>query len=130
MTANMLESAAPPPEDWPELVPLDTPNLPRLDLKCLPSWAGEFARAIATDTKTPPELAAGMILVACATSAARRLRVEVKQGYVELCNLWVVVTLPPGNRRSAVQSAATAPFVAWECDQAKIMEPEIRRITM
>lgn len=129
MTADLLKSAAPPPEDWPELVPLDAPNLPRLDLVHLPGWAWDYARAIAADTETPPELAAGMVVVACATAATRRLRVMVKQGYFEPCNLWVVAALPPGNRKSAVQSAATAPLVAWERDQAAIMEPEIKRIT-
>jgi len=129
MTADLLKSAAPPPEDWPELVPLDAPNLPRLDLVHLPGWAGDYARAIAADTETPPELAAGMVLVTCATAAARRLRVKVKPGYFEPCNLWVVAALPPGNRKSAVQSAATAPLVAWERDQATIMEAEICRVT-
>lgn len=129
MSADLLKTAAVPEEDWPALVPLDAPNLPRLDLAHLPGWAGDYARALATDTETPPELAAGMILVTCATAAARRLRVMVKPGYFEPCNLWAVVALPPGNRKSAVQSAATAPLVAWERDQATIMEPEIKRIT-
>lgn len=129
MSANLLKSAAPPPETWPELVPLDAPNLPRLDLAHLPGWAGDYARAIAADTETPPELAAGMVLIACATAAARRLRVMVKPGYFEPCNLWAVVALPPGNRKSAVQSAATAPLIAWERDQAKLMEPDIKRLT-
>ena len=128
MTADLLKSAAPPPEDWPELVPLDVPNLPRLDLSHLPDWAGDYARAIAADTETPPELAAGMVLVVCATVAARYLRVMVKPGYFEPCNLWIVVALPPGNRKSAVQSAATAPLLAWERDQTTIVEPEIKRI--
>jgi hypothetical protein len=128
MTADLLKTAAPPSEDWPALVPLDAPNLPRLDLRHLPGWAGDYARAIAADTETPPELAAGMVLVACATAAARRLRVMVKPGYFEPCNLWAVVALPPGNRKSAVQSAATAPLLAWELDQAAIMEAEICRV--
>jgi len=128
MTANLLKSAAPPAEDWPELVPLDAPNLPRLDLAHLPGWAGDFARAVAADTETPPELAVGMVLVACATAAARRLRVMVKPGYVEPCNLWAVAALPPGTRKSAVQSAATSPLLAWEREQAKITELEIKRI--
>jgi len=129
MTADLLKSAAPPPEDWPELVPLDAPNLPRLDLTYLPGWAGDFARTLSADTETPPELTAGMILATCATAAARRLRVMVKPGYFEPCNLWTVVALPPGNRKSAVQSAASAPLVDWEREKAAIMEPEIKRIT-
>src|SRR5690606_3201281 len=69
-----------------------------------------------------------MVVVACATAAARRLRVEVKPGYSELCNLWMVVALPPGNRKSAVQSAATAPLIMWEREQASLLEPEIKRV--
>ncbi|MEJ1382026.1 MAG: YfjI family protein [Candidatus Sedimenticola sp. (ex Thyasira tokunagai)] len=128
MSTNLLKSAALPPEEWPELVPLDAPNLPRLDLANLPGWAGDYASAWSATTETPPELAAGMVLVTCATAAARRLRVMVKPGYSEPCNLWAVVALPPGNRKSAVQSAATLPLVAWERDQAAIMEAEIKRI--
>jgi hypothetical protein len=129
MTAALLRSATPPPDDWPELLSLDSPNLPRLDPGHLPGWAGDFARALSTDAETPPELAAGMILATCATAVARRLQVMVKPGYFEHCNLWVVVTLPPGNRKSGVQSAASAPLVAWEHDQAEIMEPEIKHVT-
>ncbi|MEW7980730.1 MAG: YfjI family protein, partial [Candidatus Sedimenticola endophacoides] len=108
-------------------VPLDAPNLPRLDLTHLPDWAGDFARALAAHTETPPELAAGMVLVTCATAAARRLRVMVKPGYFETCNLWVVVALPPGNRKSAVQGAATTPLDEWEKDQAIALRSEIDR---
>lgn len=128
MSSDLLKPVEPPSDDWPALVPLDAPNLPSLDLAHLPSWAGDYARALAAHTETPPELAAAMVLVACATPAARRLRVMVKPGYFEPCNLWVVVALPPGNRKSAVQSAATSPLVAWERNQAKVMAPEITRI--
>ncbi|MBA1446262.1 MAG: DUF3987 domain-containing protein [Gammaproteobacteria bacterium] len=129
MNTILLNSASPPQEEWPELVPLDAPNLPRLDLAHLPGWAGDYARALAADTETPSELAAGLILVTCATAAARHLRVMVKPGYFEPCNLWIVVALPPGNRKSAVQSATTAPLIGWERDQSEIMEPEIKHIT-
>jgi hypothetical protein len=128
MKAKLLDAAPPPAPDWPTLVPLDAPDLPRLALSCLPGWAGDFARAIAADTETPPELAAGMVLVACATAAARGLRVMIKPGYFEPCNIWIVVALPPGNRKSAVQAAATAPLLDWEREQAECLAPEIQRL--
>ena len=116
-------------EDWPSLVSIDNMQLPRLDLSHLPAWAGEFAAAVAADTETPPELAAGMVLAACSTAAARRLKVMVKPGFIEPCNLWVVVALPPGNRKSAVQSAAIEPIAVWEHDQAILLEPKIKSAT-
>ena len=129
MNTKLLNAAPPPLEDWPVLVPLDAPNLPRLNLEHIPGWAGDYAKALAKATETPPELAAGMVLVACATAAARTLRVMVKPEYFEPCNLWVVVALPPGNRKSAVQNAATSPLLDWERDQAEGMEAEIIRTT-
>ena len=126
-----IQNAKSPAESWPDLVPLDNPELEltRIDLAHLPGWAGDFARALSASTETPPELAAGMVLAACSVATARRLRVEVEPGYFEPCNLWVLVALPSGNRKSAVQSNACAPFLDWEHDQRKAMEPEIKRIT-
>lgn len=116
-------------EEWPTLIPLESSELPRLDDHSLPAWAGDFARALADHTETPLELAAGMVLASCSVATARRLRVMVKPGYFEPCNLWWLVALPSGSRKSAVQKFATDPLLAWEHDQAVDLEPEIKRLT-
>ncbi len=115
------------PQPWPPLVSLDAPDLPRLRADCLPGWAGQFAAALAADTETPEELAVGLVLAACSTATARRLRVMVKPGYFEPTNSWWAVALPPGNRKSAVQSRASAPLLDWERDTAHAMADEIQR---
>ncbi len=114
---------------WPELVPLDHPTLPRLNPVVLPSWAGDFARALAAATETPPELAIGMVLATCSAVAARRLRVHVYGDHYEHCNLWLMVALESGNRKSAVQSAAVKPLINWEQELTELMESEIKRIS-
>ncbi|OYY31799.1 MAG: hypothetical protein B7Y58_10730, partial [Halothiobacillus sp. 35-54-62] len=83
---------------------------------------------MATETETPPDLAVGLTLAACAIPAARRFRVMVKPNYFEPLNLWALVALTPGNRKSAVQSATTKPLMEWQREQAEIMRDEIRRI--
>lgn len=128
MNPNLLTSIIEPIDEWQPLVPLDTPNLPRLNHNNLPSWVGNYAKALSIATETPFELAAGMLLVTCATAVARRLKIMIKPGYFEPCNLWVITALPPGNRKSAVQSAATSPLLTWEYEQATIMGPEIKRV--
>ena len=115
--------------DWPPLVRLDHPILPRLRGDALPGWAGDFATAIAAATETPIELAVAMVLATCATATARRFKVMIKYGYFEPTNLWLAVALDPGNRKSAVQSAATAAVVKWERKQAEKMEDEITKAT-
>lgn len=129
MSENLLENAIKPDETWPDLIPLDARNLPRLDPSHIPEWAGEYVRALSAATETPPELAAGMVLAACSAVCARHLQIEIHPGYIEPSNLWIVAALPPGNRKSAVQSHATAPMMEWEHQQALEMESEIKRIT-
>jgi hypothetical protein len=127
--AEMVAGAAPAgdsPAPWPPLVSLDQPDLPRIGADVLPGWAGRFAAALAEATETPPELAVAMILATASAAAARRLRLMVRPGYFEPLNLWMCCALPPGNRKSAVQSAAAAPLLAWERDQAEAMAGEIK----
>lgn len=130
MTAAPFVKPGPVPVDpWPELIPLEAPSLPRLDLSLLPGWAGTFTRELAASTETPPELAGGMVLATAATAAARTVRLCVRSGYFEPLNVWTAAALPPGNRKSAVQRSAAAPLLAWERDQAREMEPTIKRVS-
>ena len=117
-----------PNNGWPGLIPLDSPSLPKLPSTALPGFAGSFVRALSAATETPIELASGMVLTTCATAVARRMVVAVEPGYIEPCNIWIIVALTSGSRKSANQSAATAPLVTWERDQGASMAPEIKSI--
>ena len=114
-------------EDWPPLISLDMPNLPSLSGDELPSWAGSFVKALAKSTETPPELATAMVLAACGTAISRRFKLSVREGYSEPLNVWMAAALPPGNRKSAVQTLASAPLLSWESKRAKEMEPHIKQ---
>lgn len=112
---------------WPPLVRLENPTLPRLSREALPSWVGDFASDLSAATETTLELAVAMVLAACSTAVARKFKVMVKYGYFEPTNLWLAVALEPGNRKSAVQKAATAPLVDWERKQAEAMADSIKQ---
>ncbi len=115
----------PPEEPWPDLVPFDRGEPPRLAPDMLGDELGRYAHALAAFTETPLELAAGLALGAVSTAAARRLRTQVKPGYHEPANLWLLPSLAPGNRKSSVQKIATAPILEWETETAKAMAIDI-----
>lgn len=124
---DRISRATPPADDeWPELIELETTDLPRLRADILPGWAGAFAQALAVATETPPELATGLTLAATAVPCARRLQVQVSHGHREPSNLWLAVGLPPGNRKSAVHAACCAPLIEWEREATASMAQEIR----
>jgi replicative DNA helicase len=99
---------------WTPPLPLvDSAALPEFPLEALPGWCGAFAAALSEATQTPADLA-GMIVLAClATCAGGRVRVEVKPGWEEPLNLYVLVALPPGERKSAVFESARSGLGPW-----------------
>jgi hypothetical protein len=115
--------------DWPDLVPLQGGELPRLLPNTLGGWLGDYASAVAEATEVPLELAAAMTLGAASTAAARRLRLFVNRDYSEPLNLWLLPALAPGNRKSAVERLAVGPLREWEREKATAMKAEIEAAT-
>jgi hypothetical protein len=114
-------------DGWVEPVPLDRRcGLPAFPCKALPHWLHAWVEAEAEATQTPPALAGMAALGALATAGQRLANIELPPGYIEPLNLYVVVTLPPGTRKSAVLRDAIAPIEESEREEASRRRPEIR----
>lgn len=104
-----------PPETWQEPIPLSSrPALPAFPLHALPEWLAQFCAAVAEETQTPADMAGSLALSVLATAAGGRSVVQVRGRWREPTNLYVVVALPPANRKSAVFSAMTGPLYEAE----------------
>ncbi|MGH2803329.1 MAG: DUF3987 domain-containing protein, partial [Thermoleophilaceae bacterium] len=99
--------------------------LPRFPIDTLPGWLADQVAAVATFTQTPPDLAGCLALAALAAAAGGRARVQIRPGWVEPVNLFTVVAMPPGSRKSAVFAAMTAPLLAAEQALAEQAAPAI-----
>ena len=73
-----------------------------------------MAAAVTKFLQTPPDLAGCLVLTALSTAAGGRAVVEVRPGWHEPVNLYVVVALPPGERKSPAFKALTAPILDAE----------------
>nr|WP_256338891.1 YfjI family protein [Streptomyces sp. 2112.3] len=103
------------PTAWAEPIPLNhQPKPPAFPTSVLPAWLREFVEGLAEETQTPPDLAGTLALAVLATTAGGRVIVQLRGRWREPTNLFTVVALPPGNRKSAVFSAMTAPLRAAE----------------
>ncbi|MDQ6791272.1 MAG: DUF3987 domain-containing protein [Actinomycetota bacterium] len=122
--ADILRAAATREALWNAPLPLlDAAALPAFPLEALPGWCAAYAAALAEATQTPPDLAGMIVLAGLATCAGGRVRVEVRHGWEEPLNLYVLVALPPGERKSAVFEAATAPLSDFEEDRSRALAP-------
>ncbi|MGW3179654.1 YfjI family protein [Kitasatospora sp. NPDC001119] len=114
------EDTAPPsvdpgPPGWEEPIPLgEARALPTFPSDALPEWLGAMVDAVAEETQTPTDLAGSLALAVLAAAGGGRAVVVVRGRWREPVNLYVVVALPPANRKSAVFAAMTRPLVKVE----------------
>ncbi|GAA1958243.1 YfjI family protein [Kitasatospora viridis] len=114
-------SALVPPTDsasaWEAPIPLDaSATLPTFPVEALPTWVRQQVEAVAEFTQTPPDMAATMALAALATAAGGRVHAEIRPGWREQTNLYLVCAMPPASRKSDVFAAMTEPVYRIEAD--------------
>jgi len=103
------------PAPWEEPIPLTSAReLPPFPSHTLPGWLRAFTEAVAEETQTPVDLPGCFALATLATAAGGRAVVHVRGNWREPTNLFVVVALPPANRKSAVVAAMTDPLYEAE----------------
>jgi replicative DNA helicase len=103
----------PPAQGW-DADP--TPLTPRrlvapFPVDALPPWVADMVMAVAEFTQTPLDLPGCLALAALSSAAGGRAEVKIRPGWREPLNLYTVVAIPPGSRKSAVFAAMTAPLL-------------------
>lgn len=124
--AAPLDDARP---GWEPPTPLGRARLvlPAFPIDALPQWLGDYVRALATFTQTPPDLAGMLAIDVLAVPMGGRLRVQVRPGWQEPVNLYTAVAMRSGERKTAVVTDMSAPIRAYECELAQIMRDEVSK---
>ena len=110
---SAIQNEPPADEGWPDKYPFDSADLPSFPVADLPVWMRAWVAAESQATQTPVDLPACLALATASLAVSRVFHVQVRPGWREPCNLWVVVALPPGERKSPVYTDATAPVYAF-----------------
>jgi replicative DNA helicase len=110
---------------WESPHPLPEGQHPEFPVEELPEPLASFVKALACATQTPLALAAIMVLCVLATALAKVIAVLVRPGWVEPVNLYGVVSLASGNRKSAVVSAVGRPLRDYELAEGERLQIEI-----
>ncbi|PRX61426.1 uncharacterized protein DUF3987 [Nonomuraea fuscirosea] len=115
-----------PPTPWEAPAPLgQRGDLPPSPVHALPAWVADHISAVAEETQTPTDLAGCVALAALSTAAGGRAVVNVRGSWIEPVNLFVLVAMPPGSRKSAVFRAMTAPLTRAENVLVDRITPQI-----
>lgn len=113
--------------NWEPFVPLTTETrLPPFPLGGMPEWLSAMITETANALQVPVDLPATLGLAGLAVAAGGRVDVSPIPGWVEPTNLYTVVALAPGSRKSATFSAMTRPL--YDAEQALCDATETVRI--
>lgn len=117
------------PDGWGPLISFQHAELPVFPLDMYPDWLRDFCEAVTVTMQTPPDLAGMLGLAILSTATARLFMVEVRDGWEEPINVYTVVVLPPGSRKSPVFRNMSAPLVAFEQELIGAAQDAIMRAT-
>lgn len=96
------------------ILPLFSMNLPIFPTEVFPPWLRAYVEAQAEEKQVPADLPAMLALAILSAACARYVMVQVQPGWREPVNVYTLVSLPPGNRKSPIFSAMTDPLVEHE----------------
>lgn len=106
---------APHAEPWEPIIPLSPPRiLPSFPLDVLPDWLYAMTYEVTIALQVPADLPATLGIAALAVAAGGRVNVCPTPGWNEPTNLYTVVALEPGSRKSPTFSEMTRPLYAAE----------------
>lgn len=117
MSRRLHAVADTPPDDydtgWDTPVPLTGPAAPPpFPTSVYPGWLADMVDGVARFTQTDVAMVGPIALAVLSACAGGRLEVEVKPGWREPVNVYVAVIAEPGERKSPVHGAMTAPLYA------------------
>ncbi|MHC4146826.1 MAG: YfjI family protein, partial [Planctomycetota bacterium] len=115
---------------WEVPAPLGHFDLPTFPLEAFPRQLCvlcAFCEAVAESFQVPADLPAMLVLSVGGASLAKRVVVHVRGDHWEPVNLFTVVALPPGNRKSGVFRPVTEPLVFLEQQEIERLAPIIEQ---
>jgi replicative DNA helicase len=109
-----VEMKADDTASWPPLLDLGRRKLPEFPCDALPPVLASYVHDVANATQTPAGLAGMLALAVLAAVLSKKVRVKRALSHQESVNLFVVVSMPPGERKSPVFKLLTEPLEKYE----------------
>lgn len=116
-------------DPWAPPMPFARYQVPSFPVEVLPRWVRDYVEAVAVSFQVPHDLPAMLVLAVGGAVAAKAYEVEVKSGWTEPTNIYVVVAMPPASRKSPVFNVVAKPIYRREaqlCEEAGPAVSEIR----
>jgi replicative DNA helicase len=113
-------------DGWDEPIPFGTHDVPSFPTDALPEPLDAWADAVAETAQVPGDLPGMLALATLAACCSQTAEFEAAPDWREPLNLYVLVAMEPGARKSAVFAHSVRPLLAHERDERERTEPARR----
>lgn len=120
------------PIEWDTPIPFDEYELPSFPVEALPEPIRTFVFAVSESTQTSVDMAAVESLGVVSLCSQGKYFIWGNADWMEPLNTYVVIILPPAERKSAVMSLMVSPIESFEKEantvlRAKIIESQMKQ---
>src|SRR5262249_17751419 len=112
---------------WIAPIPFSAYKLPPFPVDAFPVWLRRYVTNLATATQTPVDAPGALVISVISAAVAGRYRIVVRGRWSEPLNTYVVVVLPPANRKSAIHDEVVKPLAEFEQDLIENERDEIAK---
>jgi putative DNA primase/helicase len=123
-------NTAPVGNDWGEPIPFGVHDVPTFPIEAIPTQLEElraFCEAAAESIQVSVDAVVMLVLAVGGAALAKRIEIEPKPGWREPVNLFVVVAMPSGERKSSLFRLVTQPLDDFEREENERLAPLIER---
>ncbi|MFH1109471.1 MAG: DUF3987 domain-containing protein [Planctomycetota bacterium] len=120
----------PPAPGWEPPIPFGRYDVPGFPLEAIPERLHalrEFCEAVAESVQVPLDSVVFLVLAVGGTALAKRIEVPVLPDWTEPVNIFVVVVMESGERKSAVFRIVLSPVVEYEQEENERLAPLIEQ---
>ena len=119
------------PIEWDTPIPFDEYALPSFPVEALPEPLRMYVNAVSESTQTTVDMAAVEALGIVALCSQGKFLIRGNADWAEPLNAYMVIILPPAERKSSVMALMVAPVENYEKEvnadlQAKIIESQMK----
>lgn len=99
-----------------EVIPFDQYDLPRFPVEIFPNWLQQYVLSVTEASQTPSDASgmAALSVLSAALSKKFMIRPFANGAWRELNNLYTIVVMPSGERKSVVHNAFVWPIIERE----------------
>lgn len=113
---------------WESPVPLSShPRLPEFPVDALPPWLCRFVVQTTESFQVPAEFPALYALALISAAVCGKYLVHIREQWEIPLTLYVLVAMPPGERKSPVHAYMTKPFQDWDFNNSVLRATERSR---